>query len=222
MKNLAKKIMAVLPLLTAMNTLVAQPAKFPVRLDDVILNSTISGNGFGVQRIPTLSVVIGKRFAVCAGPVFDRDFRKNTGALLSSRYFLVNENESYNGHFRLSANLSFREMYHQRLSGNALAREQMEAFNMKNGESAQFCELRYNGWEASAGFGCSYHFGFGMIVCAEAGVCYFHTVQQTHCEINSFRDENSSSLCLGFGIGWSLRRTTPKASSAAQVTAIHI
>ena len=212
--------MAVLPLVIAMSFLEAQPAKFPVRLNDVMLNSSLSGNGFGVQRIPTLSVSIGNRLAVSAGPVFDRNFGKMTGACFGFRYFLVNENESYNGHFRLSALVSLQQMNHQQLSENALAREQMAAFDMKNDESAQFCELRYKGWEASAGFACAYHFGFGMILRAEAGVCYFHTIQQTHCEINSFRDESASSLRIGFGIGWSLRHITPKASSAGQVKAL--
>ena len=222
MKNLSKKIMVTLPLVVAMLCLGAQPARFPIRMNQLMLNSTVSGNGFGVQRNPALGVSIGKRLVICAGPVFDRDFRKNTGALISSRYFLVRDDESYNGHFRLSAILSLQRMHNQSLSPNALACEQMEAFNMKNDESARFSELRYKGWEASAGVGCSYQFGFGMILRADVGMCYFNTTQQTHQEINSFRDENSSSLRLGLGIGWTLHREhfTPRASSAAMARAV--
>lgn len=214
--------MVILPLVVAMFSLGAQPAKFPIRMNQLMLNSTISGNGFGVQRNPALGISIGKRLVICAGPVFDREFRKNTGALISSRYFLVREGESYNGHLRLSATLSLQQMHNQSLSINAVMREQMEAFNMKNDESARFSELRYKGWEASAGFGCSYQFGFGMILRADVGVCYFTTTQQTHREITSFREANSSSLRLGLGIGWTLHREhfTPRASSAAMARAV--
>ena len=214
--------MAVLPLLIAMSSLGAQPARFPIHMNQLMLNSTISGNGFGVQRNPALGVSIGKRLVVCAGPVFDREFRKNTGALISSRYFLVRDEESYSGHFRLSAVVSLQQMYNQSLSENAVMREQMAAFNMKNDESARFSELRYKGWEASAGFGCSYQFGFGMILRADVSACYFSTTQQTHIQINSFRDAHDSSLRLGLGIGWSLHRTrlTPKASSSGLAKAV--
>jgi hypothetical protein len=188
----------------------AQTKKSPFKFNEIMLNSFVSGNGFGLQQNPALGISAGKRFVIEGGPVFNKNFQKNTGILLSTKYMLVRDEESYNGHFRLSAVVSFQQMHNQTLTPDAVRCEQSTAFLMKNDEAAHFDELAYKGWELAAGFGCAYRFDFGMILRAEASVCYFSTLQQTHVEISSFRDEKSSSLRIGFGIGWALcKKITP-------------
>jgi hypothetical protein len=198
----------------ALNTANAQAKQKPVRLHGIMLNSCISGNSFGVQRNPSLEIAIGKRLVMGGGPVFNRNFGKNTGSLFNARYYLVRDEDSYNGHFRLAAVATFQRMHNQSLCKDVLELERQMAFNMKNDEVGSFCEMRYKGWEASAGIGLSYRFNFGMTMRAEAALCYYTTYRSTNLPLNAFHDENGTSLRLGCGIGWSFgKKVTPPASA---------
>lgn len=210
-----KAIFAALCFMLATNALHAQPAKFPVRLKEIMLNSYISGNSFGVQRNPSIAFSIGNHFELGGGPSFDRGFNKNTGGLVSLRYNMVGDNESYNGRLRLSSIVTVQRMHSQSLCKDVLELEQKMANTMRNDESANFCDLRYKGWETSAGVGFSYRCGFGMTMRAEVALCYYTTDRSTNLQLNPFHDEDGSSLRLGFGIGWSLAgkaTITPPAS----------
>ena len=202
MKHITKILFAALCVAATTSTS-AQTKNF--RLKEISLNSFVSGNSFGVQRNPSLAVSIGKRVEISAGPTFNRRFCKNTGGLISARYYFVRDHESYNGHLRLSSVVTFQRMYNQALNKEALALEHCMAFNMKNDELARFDEMRYRGWEAAAGIGCAYQCYFGMIVRAEASLCYFGTQKQTHTEIHSFHEENGTSLRLSFTVGWTIK-----------------
>jgi hypothetical protein len=91
--------------------------------------------------------------------------------------------------------------------------EESMAFNMKNDESADFCALRYKGWEVNAAIGFSYRFGFGMIVRSDIGLSVYATSPENVSSIDVFHDETGTSLHLGCGIGWSLSgKIIPKAS----------
>jgi hypothetical protein len=175
------------------------------RLKEVSMNSFISGNSFGVQRNPAAGFLIGKRVEISAGPTFNRGFCKNTGGLLSMRYYFVRDNESYNGHLRLSSVVTLQRMHNQSLNKEAQLLEQRMAFNMKNDELARFDEMKYSGWEAAAGISCAYQCYYGMVIRAEASLCYFGTQKQTHKEIHSFHEENGTSLRLGFTVGWTIK-----------------
>jgi hypothetical protein len=192
-----------------------------IRLQEISLNSTISGNSFGVQRNISAGFLIGRRLQLSAGPVFDRGFRKNTGVLLNASYFLVQSYESYNGHFKLSAVVTLERLYNQSLCKNIVTLEERMAFNMKNDESTDFSSMRYKGWEASAGIGCAYRFGFGMILRGDIGLSFYTTSHGTIPGLDVFHDETGTSLRLGFGIGWSLNgKLIPKVSGDAPVVKV--
>ena len=163
-----RKILAACGILLVANTISAQTPKRTVRFNEIMLNSFVSGNSFGIQRNPAVGILIGKRFGLSGGPSYNRGFQKNTGAMISARYFIVKDNESYCGHFRLTAVMTFHRMLNQSLTKNVIAVEQQMAFNMNNDESADFNELRYKGWEAAAGIGLAYRCRFGLLVRAEA------------------------------------------------------
>ena len=208
MKHLynAKSILAIFCFLIVIGTLNAQNGNKKFRFKEVLLNSFVSGNSFGVQRNPSVSFLAGKRLEFAAGPTFNRGFQKNTGELISTRYYFIRDNESYNGHFLLASVFSFHRMHNQSLSKGVIELEQQMAFNMKNDESAPFHQLSYKGWELAAGIGCAYRCSFGMIVRAEAALCYYETQLQTHLEINTFHEERGTSLRLGFAIGWTISK----------------
>lgn len=195
----------------------AQSKKTTVRLHNIWLNSSISGNSFGVQRNPSIDLLIGQRLMIGGGPVFDRSFSKNTGALFLAKYYLVSDQDSYNGHFRLTAVASLQRMHNQSLTKDVLELEKRMANTMRNDEAAGFCEMRYNGWEASTGVGLSYRFYCGMVVRTEVGLCYY-TTERTSCpELKSFHDESGTSLRLAFGLGWSFgKKIIPPVSSYEQ------
>jgi hypothetical protein len=204
-----RTIFAALGFIFAANLLNAQPAKQPVRLKEIMLNSYISGNSFGVQRNPSIAFSIGNHFELAGGPSFNRGFHKNTGGLMSLRYNMVGDNESYNGRLRLSSIVTVQRMHRQSLSKEVVALEQKMAYTMSNSESASFCDLRYKGWETSAGVGFSYRCAFGMTMRAEVALCYYTTDRSTQLQLNPFHDENGTSLRLGFGIGWSFAGKAP-------------
>ncbi len=199
--------------------------KKTIRFSEIMLNSSVSGNSFGVQRNPAVGITIGKRFGLSAGPTYNRGFQKNTGAMISARYFMVSDNESYGGHFRLAAVMSLHRMINQSLTKDVVALEQEMAFNMKNDEAASFDEMRYKGWEAAAGIGLAYRCHFGLMIRAEVALCYNKVDKQSGFDINSFHEENGSSLRLGFGIGWAVpskknhRTTTLKPTLPAAANA---
>lgn len=214
-------ILAAFSLLLATNTISAQTVKKKVRFNEFMLNSYVSGNRFGVQRNPSVGILIGKRFGFSAGPTFNRGFQKSTGTLISLRYYMMSDNESYTGHLRLSTVISFHRMQNQSLSKNALALEQQMAFNMKNDESTNFSELRYKGWEAAAGIGLAYRCQFGLLIRADVSLCYYTSDKQSCYEINSFYVEDDTSLRLGFGLGWSIPvKTTLRASANAKALSV--
>lgn len=217
-----KYILAAFSFLLAANTIQAQTGKRTVRLSEIMLNSAVSGNSFGVQRNPSIGISIGKRFGLSGGPTYNRGFQKNTGAIISALYYMVSDNESYSGHFRLTTVVSLHRMQNQSLNKDAVALEQQMAFNMKNDESADFYNLRYKGWEAAAGLGFAYRCNFGLLIRADVSLCYYTVDQQSCYEINSFYDEGDTSLRLGFGIGWSLARkkTTQQASVNARAISV--
>ncbi|MDQ3112348.1 MAG: hypothetical protein M3R17_20905 [Bacteroidota bacterium] len=186
-----------------------------IRLKEIMLNSFLSGNSFGVQRSISAGFLIGKRLEISGGPTFSRGFQKNTGEVMSVRYYVVRDHESYSGKLRLSSTFTLQRMHNQSLSQNAIYLEQQMAFNMKNDESTSFATLRYKGWEATAGIGSSYRFNFGMILRGEIGLSYYATtITNDNTTLHAFHDESGTSLRLGFGIGWALgRKITPQASA---------
>jgi hypothetical protein len=195
-------------------TMPAQSKKAPVHLHGIMLNSAISGNSFGVQRNIAIDISIGQRLVIGGGPVFNRNFNKSTGALFNAKYYFVRDQDSYNGHFRLASVVSLQRMHNQSLSKEVLELEQRMANTMKNDEAGSFCEMRYKGWEASAGIGLSYRFDFGMIMRTEIALCYYTTERCSRSPLNAFHEESGTSLRLGFGIGWSFgKKTIPPASS---------
>lgn len=215
---IVKRTLAVFCFLFAANIIQAQAGKKTVRFNEIMLNSFISGNSFGVQRNLSAGITLGKRFGLNAGPTFNRGFQKNTGGIISAHYYMVNDNESFNGHFRLISILSLQRMRNQSLCNNVVALEEQMAFNMKNDEKTDFYQMRYMGWEGSAGIGFAYRCNFGLMIRAEASLCYYTVNRQSCKEINTFHDENGTSLRLGFGIGWSIPKklssdlAKPKAS----------
>ncbi|MEO5645265.1 MAG: hypothetical protein ABIQ40_11645 [Bacteroidia bacterium] len=208
-----KNIITAFCLLFAVSTLQAQTAVRKVKINEIILNSYVSGNSFGVQRNAAVGFSIGKHFGLSMGPTFNRGFQKNTGGLVSARYYMVSNNESDNKHLQLISIVSFERMQNQSLSQNVVELEQQMAFNMKNDEAFDFSVMRYKGWEAAAGIGLAYRCDFGLLISAEASLCYYSSERTTSNQVNTFHDENGTSLRLGFGIGWSIGKiTTPKVS----------
>jgi hypothetical protein len=177
-----------------------------VRINDVTVTSQISGNGFGMQHATTAGIRFGRRVVIEGGPRFAPVTWKNSGYQLGARYMLMRENESYNGHFHLSAFANAGRFENQGLNKNSIEVEKMTAMSMRNDEAADFAGLRYSGWEYSAGIGFSYRFSFGLLIRSEAALAFYDTQQLTCYDINAFRPSDGVSLRLGAGIGWAFAK----------------
>ncbi len=199
-------MIAAATLLLATQDTAARNGKPFIRINDISINSQLSGNGFGTQYAPSLGIRFGRRMVIEGGPRFVPVTWKNSGYQLGARYLLMRESESYNGHFHLSVFANAARFENQGLNRNAIEVEKKTAMSMRNDEAADFAGLRYNGWEYSAGIGFSYRFGFGLLIRSEAALSYYDTQQITCYDINAFRASDGVSLRLGAGIGWAFAK----------------
>lgn len=173
-----------------------------ISINDISCSGTISGDGFGIQYVPSIGIRFGERVIFSVGPMFSPMSWKNTGFVITSRVLLMRENESYNGHFSFSTNVSFEQFNCIKLSAISAMNESL-AFNPSKRESTpDFKTMTYNGYELFAGFEVGYRFRCGMLFRSTAGFTYTDSHQNTSPEIITVRDDHGMSLSLGVGLGW--------------------
>jgi hypothetical protein len=182
----------------------AVPLRYQVRPNDVSLGVTVSGSGFGMRMVPSAGFIIRNRLILCGGPVFNEGFGRFTGYTAGTRYVLVNEAKSDNGHFRLAAICMVERFNQVRLGNSSLEMEKLAADSRHNDERADFAALRFSGWEYSGGFAVTYRFGFNLQLRGEAMGCWFDTRQMNEFSINTYHSERGIGFRTGVAVGYSL------------------
>lgn len=211
MKTISTITILLLALLTASGTINANDTlqvKKKIALNDISCNGIISGDGFGMQYVPSIGIRFGKRTVICAGPMFNPNW-KNDGYVISTRYLLIRENESYSGHLILSINLSFERFNATSLSSAFVRNESLASDRMQTDGIPAFAKIRYSGWECASGFGLNYRLRCGMIFKTEVGFSYIDSYQKTP-QIFTIRQNHGMSLRLGAGIGWKFGKMMSK------------
>jgi hypothetical protein len=172
-----------------------------IHLDQIAFNATVSGDGFGMQYVPSLGIRFGKRVVVSGGPVFCAEDWKNTGYSAGLRYYVLDNEESFKGHMRLSVQGSFEQYKNQCLGNSTIRSEKYAARSLEPTAKANLESLRFSGWECSAGFAMSYQFGFGLFLRTEAGLAYYNSESNVDC-MQMMRENHATCLKLGTAIGW--------------------
>ena len=173
-----------------------------IHFNDISFNATVSGDGFGMQYAPSIGIRFGNRTILSGGPLFCATDWKNTGYLVGIGYLVMNEEESFKGHMRLSLHATMEQFSNQCLSSGTIRTEKRMVNTSQTEGMPAFEKMRFSGWEYAVGFAMSYQCRFGLFFKTEAGFAYYNSSDNSSSYTATMRENRAGCLKLGAGMGW--------------------
>lgn len=198
---IATFILATFTSVSAQENLIPETKSNPSLLN-VGINSSVSGNSFGVYRTVFASINIGNKFELSTGASFNkRDFRF-TGLQSRLAYYFLRPDNSFSGKTSLYGLLVIDNHINQSFSKGWVETEKW--VNRKtNDAGTNYNEIRFKGIEAALGFGVS-HSVKRLTFNLNIGLTVHRVERINHQHTKLYFQQTGSGLHLSTGIKFAL------------------
>lgn len=176
-----------------------------LKLNSVSGMMSVSGNGFGLRYSPMLGFKITNRTTLSVGPVLRTDKPYYAGYLVKGRLMLLDKDDSFSGRTFLYAYGSYERNVKQYFSNGWTAIEELTSRNAYKG-IVDFKDVRFNGYEVSAGFGVGHQVNKRLSLNMEFGVAIYKTTRLNYHDIKLYYQPTGFSMHLALTARYSLLR----------------
>lgn len=172
-------------------------------LNDITVNTSLSGNGFGVHYTPMAGFRINNRMTLSAGPMLRMKKSTMAGWIGHFRFNLLNPDKSFSNKTTLYLFACHKIITNQHFSENWVETEKW--ISRKETIITDFEDISFKGFESALGFGVTHNFTERLSLGMELGLSVYKVSRNNYQNIHLYHQSkdlnNQFSLVIRLNLG---------------------